>query len=150
METSKTLTLAVASERVGFVYLENERLVDWGFSTAAVKSTKQASEFLKKRTRLYQPDTIVIEIISRSSRKGQRSRAVTNHFANLTRRTNSKLVRVVRTQAHDNKYLEAASLAEYYPSLRTAVPTKPPIWEKEPLQTVVFEALSLALTSFTD
>jgi len=49
-----------------------------------------------------------------------------------------------RNRALPNKYAEAAELADEFPQIAAWLPAKRRLWEKEPRNIVMFEALSLA------
>ncbi|WP_421726097.1 hypothetical protein [Bauldia sp.] len=49
-----------------------------------------------------------------------------------------------RIQRFANKYEKAAALAKQFPAIEPWVPTKPKLWQSEPRNCILFEALSLA------
>ena len=53
---------------------------------------------------------------------------------------------VAREQEYANKYEEAAALGEQFPDLAPWVPKKRRFFDNEPRNTVLFEAVALALS----
>ena len=53
--------------------------------------------------------------------------------------------RIIRRRRHDNKYAEAAALAEQFPILGPWLPKPRQLWETEPREILYFEALALAI-----
>ncbi len=145
MAQRKVLSVAVASQRVGHVYLHNEQLKGWAKSTSAYKSTANARSKIQNWIAFYQPDLVILELTDHHSRKGDTSRTLIDALSDEVHEQGVQLRQIPRLRQHPNKYDEAAALAQQFPELTHYVPDKPPIWESEPPQTIIFEALHLAL-----
>lgn len=119
------------------------QLMDWELSSSASKCTEKAASKAKTWIDLYDPDLIVTEKLTPHSRK--RGQVIRNIAAieDAIRSLNRNHTTVERIQRHSNKYDEIAALVKLYPVIANWAPPKRRIWEGEPKNTVLFEALSL-------
>lgn len=92
-----------------------------------------------------QPDIVVTEDVFKHPSKGARSKRLIATIADVARNSHVLDITIQRTQKFTNKYEEAKALAAQFPDLLPWVPTQPRIWESEPLNTIYFEALGMAL-----
>ena len=139
----RLLSLAAASGKVGYVLMENGKPKDWGVSVKASKSPDNAralSEYLVKQ---YSPHCVVTEKINRYCRKSEHNRLVIQAL----RPADEKQIaaEVERRQDYPNKYEEIAALVEQFPQLEPWAVDERIIWLPEHRNTIIFEALSLAL-----
>lgn len=145
MKRRRVLAIAAATGKVGYAYFEDQALVDWELSQKASQSPHDASVFAERWINLLQPDTVVTEKITKASRKGPSTRSLINAINNEADGHDVGTTQVERVQNDANKYIEAAAIAERFPELRPKLPTKPDIWESEPRNMILFEAVALAL-----
>ncbi|MEL6818979.1 MAG: hypothetical protein AAFP80_10055 [Pseudomonadota bacterium] len=138
------LGIAVASGKVGCVLVADGELEHTQLSSKAAHSPEVAVEFLEDWIRDLQPNFIVTEEAYRASRKAAHVRAIIAALADYANTTKINNAAIARTQRCANKYEEAALLAIKYPQLEPSVPHKRKLWEAEPRQMIVFEALALA------
>lgn len=141
----KVLAIAVATGRVGYVLIEEGRLIDWKMSKKAYRSVAEARRCTKTWIELFKPDVLVTEKIAKTSRKGEQSRSVTRSIARVAEKAPLLDVSMLRIQEHANKYVEAQVLAARFPDLAGRLPKKPRLWQSEPFAMIYFEALALAL-----
>lgn len=141
----KTLAVAVGSRRVGYVYFEDRVLVDFALSRKAAMSPTLAVSYLQKWIGMLNPNMVITERIRKHSRKGAKSRAITEALTREAAKHELQDISIVREQHYPNKYVEADVLAKRFPDLQAYVPRKPKIWECEPVNVRYFEAISLAL-----
>lgn len=144
-ERLKVLAIAVATGRIGYVFMIGGELRDWGISRKASKSPDLAAKQAKSWIAHLKPDVVVTEKTDDSSRKGEKTKLLINAITNVTAEAFLLDVAVTRIKLFKDKYTEANALAEQFPELKAWVPKKPRIWEAEPRNTTYFEALSLAL-----
>ena len=90
-----------------------------------------------------QPNFIVTGDAYRAGRKAAHVRAIIAALANYAATTKINNAAIARVQRCANKYEEAALLAKKYRQLEASRPPKRKLWEAEPRQVIVFEALSL-------
>ena len=144
-EPNNVLAIAVAYGRVGYVYLKGSELRDWGISRKASQSPKLA----RKQTTVWidrlKPDVVVTEKLSKRSRKSKRTRGLIEAVALVASNEYLLDIAVSRVKTFKNKYAEAKALAKRFPELTAWVPKERKIWDKEPVNTIYFEALALAL-----
>lgn len=139
------LSVAAASGRIGYVFLNAKVLEDWRLSRVAAENPEAAARFVKDLIEKFRPDVVVTENIADRTRKGDDTKA--NILAMAVEAAKHELydVSVLRRRTFRNKYLEAEALAERFPVLLFRVPEPRKAWDPEPKQTVIFEALVLAL-----
>lgn len=138
------MAIAAATGRVGYVYLVDGKLRDWGISRAASASPRRASAQATRWIALLKPEVVVTERID-GSRKGARTRKVIAAIAKAAAGQPLFDVSVPRSHAFGNKYDEAESLVKRFPELAVRLPKRRRIWDAEPRSTLFFEALSLAV-----
>lgn len=141
----KVLAIAVATGRVGYVFLDGSTLIDWKMSKKASQSVKEARKHAKKWIAFFKPDVVLTERIAKHSRKGDHAKSITGAIAKVAEDAELLDVSVPRLQAFKNKYEEARELVLRFPELRPRLPKVRRIWEGEPYSTIYFEALALAL-----
>jgi hypothetical protein len=146
MAALRVLAIAVASGRVGYTFLTVDRLRDWGTSDKAAKSPSQAAEATQEWINYLKPDVVVTEQLDAVCRKGIKSKNIIAAIARTAEHNYVLDVSVPRKHDYQSKYEEAEALAIQYPDLRDWVPAKRRFFDNEPRNTVIFEALSMALT----
>ena len=146
----RMLAIAAAYNRIGYVFLLGDRLVDWRISDRAARSTSKAVAWVQRYAVELRPDVIVTEDLKTAKKKGNKTIAIIEAVGNFAE--NEKLLNVVVPRRHDydNKYDEADALAALYPDLKPWVQRRRWFYDNEPRNTVIFEALSLALTVLRD
>lgn len=145
MPGRRVLGIAAASGRVGFVLMFRGKPCQWGLSRTAAKTATEAARIAKDWIIRFRPDVVVIEEITGKCRKGKRAKANIAAIASLAADAELYDVSVPRPHRFRNKYAEAEALAERFPELRPRLPKKRPLWDSEPRNTTIFEALVLAL-----
>lgn len=139
------LAIAVATGRVGYVFLSGTELMDWRMSKKASHSRKNAIRQVEQWIDRTRPDVVVTEDVSKRSRKGARSKRLIASIADVAFNRPLLDVTVERVPGSQNKYEEAKALAAQFPQILPWLPKQPRIWEAEPRSTVYFEALGMAL-----
>lgn len=143
MKQLKVLAIAVATGRIGYVFLKGKQLRDWGLSRKASKSPELAAKQAQTWINELKPDVVVTEKIEPGIRKGGKSKELIAAIARVAEQNYLLDVSVQRMRHFKDKYTEAIALAEEFPELLPWVPKKRRIWEPEPRNTVYFEALAL-------
>ena len=144
MAVLRILSIAVASGRVGYTYLIGGRLKDWRVSDKAAKSEKHAARETQKWIDELKPDAVVTEKPEEAAKKGEKTKGIIAAIARVAERNHLLDVQVKRQHDYQDKYEEAAAIAERYPDIKAWVPKKRRFFDNEPRNTVLFEALSLA------
>jgi len=144
MEALRTLSVAAASGRVGYVFLVGDKLKDWRVSGKAAKSSSNAAAEVQKWINQLNPGVVVTERLEDAARKGDKTKFLIAAIANIASHNYVLDVAVTRRQDYANKYAEAEALAERFPEIRSWCPKHRQFFDKEPRNTVLFEALSLA------
>jgi hypothetical protein len=145
MRRLKVLAVAVATGRIGYVYLIGDRLKDWGLSRKASLSPALAAQQSEKWISEFEPDVLVTENVAATSSKSSRTRTLIESIQRVAANATLLDVSVPRVQLFKNKYEEAKHLGERFPEMSLWVPRMRRLWEPEPRTTVLFEALALAL-----
>lgn len=146
----RVLSIMAASGKVGYLLLENRRVVTKGLSRKASIGEAEAATSAAHWIEQLRPDVVVTEHIPKRSRKGANTRAVTDAIAGVAELADLRHVRVVRGHSHANKFVEAAALAKAFPELAPLLPAPRKPWDSEPKPIIYFEALALALSALGD
>ena len=144
MGPHRLLALAAASRRVGYVFLVDRRLLDWGISDTAGLSPAHGADAAQRWIGELEPQVVVTEKIEMAARKGARTKAIIAVMARVAAENHLYDISVRRRQAYASKYEEAIALAARYPEVAAWLPRKRRLFDNEPRSTVLFEALALA------
>lgn len=135
------LSIAVASGKIGYVFLIDGELCNWGVVTKASRSTTSAVTKLKSWLDYFEPDLVVMERLTPQTRKsGQTIKNIKAMQEQLQKRT-VKLKLVERLHDYANKYDEASALAERFPKAKAWLVPPRKLWEAEHRHTLIWEAL---------
>ena len=145
MAALRMLAIAAASGRIAYVYLIGNRLMDWRISDRGSDSEDEAARSARRWIETLQPDVVVTEDTLGAKKKGHHTKEIIAAIADVAARAELLDVTVVREQRFPNKYLEAAALCERYPDLQPWLPYRRLLLDNEHRNTVLFEALALAL-----
>ena len=140
----RVLALSAAHGRVGYVFLVGTELMDWRISDRASESPVAAAGYAQERINTFQPTIVVTEKLSSATRKRDKTKGIITAIAGAAARNAVYDIAVPRQQHYPNKYTEAVALLQRYPELKPWLPKKRRIFDKEPENMVVFEALALA------
>jgi len=146
MARLRVLAIAVATGRIGYVFLSDEILKDWRMSKIACRSAHNARTYAEQLISFFTPDVVVTEKMDKESRKGAHAKEISGVIAQVAEEANLLDVLVPRIQTFKNKYEEARALCKRFPELEYWMPREPRIWQSEPFGTIYFEALHLALS----
>jgi len=139
----RLLGVAASHGKVGFAYLVDGELMDWGLSVKASRSFEEAFKRVTAWTMYYHPDTVVTEGIEEQSRKGAHTRTLIRAVESAANNCHAGYVEVVLSSVGPNKYLAAAELAVEFPQIEPWLPRRRRAWEPEPRNIIYFEALAL-------
>jgi hypothetical protein len=141
--------LAAATGRIGYVYFVDGQPTHWGLSHKGASSPLLAAAQTAKWISLFVPEVVITEQVGERSRKGALTKYLIAAMADEARGSGCFVVSVPRVQVYANKYDEASQLVRRFPMLSAWLPKRPRIWQSEPRNMVLFEAVALAL-SFID
>lgn len=144
MATLRVLAVAVATGRIGYVFLKGGELCDWALSRKASRSPEAAAKQTKLWIDELKPDVVVTEALPKRSRKGARTKAIIEAITRVAERADVLDIAISAVRICRNKYDDAKRLAERFPEIAAWVPPKPKLWESEPRYTIYFEALGMA------
>lgn len=145
MATLKVLAFAAASGRIASVVIDGDTLIDWRLSVKAAETAKDASAYGARLIKEFAPDAVVTEDVFAATHKGSKSRALITALAETAEEAGVLSVSLPREQRYANKYAEAEALVTKFPELRPWQPATRVFYDSEPRNTVLFEALALAL-----
>lgn len=145
MEGPRVLAFAAATGRVGSVFLIGDRLVDWHISNKAAENNVEAAGHAQTLINRFVPDVVVTEDLEAASSKGEHTLSLLSAIARTAAHNGLLDVSVPRKHPYANKYAEVDALVEEYPELAPWKPAQRRFYDNEPRNTVLFEALSLAL-----
>lgn len=137
------LSIAVASGKIGYVFLIDGELCKWRVVTKASRSTEAAVAKVRAWIKFYEPDTVVLEQLTGQTRKSGQTIKNIQAIQEAVQAASCDVVLVERQSQFSNKYDEISSLAEKYPNARTWTVLPRKLWEAEHKHTVIWEALSL-------
>lgn len=141
----RVLSVAVASGRAGAVFLVGDKLKYWCQSTVAATNPVQTVDWTEKLIKTLRPQMIITEDRGLKCRKGSTATAAIEAIERTAAHASIECTSVIRMQPYANKYAEATALAAQFPELATRQPKHRQIWDSEPRNTIVFEALSMAV-----
>ena len=145
MRTLSVLAFAVASGKVGYVYIADGMLQDWGITVKAAQDGSQLVGFAQGLITNLRPNIVVTENTGHGSRKGAHTKRLIRSLAELASHNCVLDVSVNRPRTFPSKYEEADALAAQYPEMLGYLPAqKRSILDFEPRSMVLFEALALA------
>ena len=147
MKRLKVLAIAAATGRIGYVFFISGKLRDWGLSRKASKSPALAAAQTKMWIEQLSPDAVVTEKVAKTSAKSAKTKYMIEAINMVASREQLLDIQVARVSDFKNKYDEAKHLGERFPEMSIWVPRPRRIWEPEPRNTILFEALSLACTA---
>jgi hypothetical protein len=145
MAALKVLSVAVATGRVGYVFLEGTQLLDWAVTTKVSKKSADLGGYLQELINTLKPDVVVTEKCDEDCKKGTRAKRLIASITKLASHNYVLDVSVSRPRLFPSKYEEAKDLVSKHPDLIGFLPTKKRrIFDFEPRNMIVFEALALA------
>ncbi|MEX0957312.1 MAG: hypothetical protein WDZ83_19115 [Rhizobiaceae bacterium] len=145
MRGQKVLAIAAGTGRVAYVFFVGQRLHYWQLSYAASHSPTDAARYAKAWIEQMRPDVVVTEKVTMRSRKGRQAKMNLEAIVRVAERELLFDIQVERPHRFPNKYTEAEAFAERFPELARWVPRKRRLWDPEPKNITIFEALALAL-----
>lgn len=145
MTPLRVLAFAAASGRVGSVFFVGDELIDWHISDKAARDETEAAAHAKSLILDLRPDVVVTEEPEGARKKGSRTLRLIAAISHTAQESHLLDVAVPRAHLYPNKYAEAEALVARYPELAPWQPQKRRFFDNEPRNTVLFEALALAL-----
>lgn len=139
----RLLGIAASHGKIGFAYLVDGELMDWGLSAKASRSFEEAFKRITAWTVYYRPDILVTERVEEQSRKGAHTRTLIRAAESAANNANADFVEMILPFDGPNKYVAAAALAAEFPQIEPWLPRKRRAWEPEPRNIIYFEALAL-------
>ena len=147
----KVLAVAAANRRVGYAYFENADLVYWTISTKAGGKPLDAVAVTQDLITRFAPDVLVSQKVVPSLTKSKNTKKVIAAIARTGKHNGLVGIVVERQRKHKNKYEEAEALAKIFPQVADYLPQPRKLHHSEELRnTVLFEAIALAITLFED
>jgi hypothetical protein len=145
MAALRVLSVAVATGRVGYVFLEGTKLLDWAVTTRISKKSSDLVGYLQELINTLKPDVVVTEKCDDDCRKGTRAKRLIASITELASHNYVLDVSVPRPRTFQSKYEEAENLVSRHPDLIGYLPEKKRrFFDFEPRNMIVFEALALA------
>jgi hypothetical protein len=145
MKKLKILAFAAAKGRIGTVFLHGNTLIDWRISDRAAETPEAATAFAKGLFADFTPDVVITEELLMARNKGKRTLDLIEAIADAAEAAQLMSITLPRRHDHPNKYAEAEALVTMFPELTPWLPPPRRFYDNEPRNTVLFEALSLAL-----
>lgn len=141
----RVLAIAVATGRAGYVLMVGGQPQHWQISKTAAKNRAEAVRFAKEWIVRLRPDTVVTQKTAKPCLKGKKSKRLIEAIAKTAADAGVYDIAVERPRQFRNKYVEAEALVDRFPDLRSRLPEAPKLWQTEPRNTTIFEAVVLAL-----
>lgn len=145
MPGRRVLGIAVASGRVGFVLMFRGRPCQWGLSRTAAESVADAKRIAGQWIARFRPDVVVTEKTTTRCRKGKKTKELIEAIASVAAEAELYDLAVPRPKPVPNKYAAAEALADRFPDLQPRLPDPRNLWDSEPRNITIFEAVALAL-----
>jgi hypothetical protein len=145
MAALRVLSVAVATGRVGYVFLEGTKLLDRAVTTRVSRKSRDLVGYVQELINTLKPDVVVTEKCDDDCKKGSRARKLIASITELASHNYVLDVSVPRPRDFQSKYEEAESLVSRHPDLIGYLPEKKRrFYDFEPRNMIVFEALALA------
>ena len=145
MAALKVLSVAVASGRAGYVFLDGTQMLDWGITVKATATATELVAFVQELINTLRPDVVVTERCDGDCKKGAAAKRLIASVAELASHNYVLDVAVGRPRTFPSKYEEASHLASKHPEVLGYLPKKKrQIFDFEPRNMIIFEALALA------
>jgi hypothetical protein len=145
MAALSVLAIAVASGKVGYVFLHHGRLQDWGITVKAAKNGGDLVGLVQSLINEWQPAVVVTEDCGDGCRKGDKTKRLIRSLSELASHNAVLDVSVPRPRTFQSKYEEAQVLVAKHPEIAGHLPAqRRRIFDFEPRGMVLFEALALA------
>ncbi len=141
----RLLAVSIVSGRVGFVVFDGDQPTDWGLSKKAAQSPDDLADVLSKWLTKYRPLAVVSEQLTPGTRKRGKTIELIAALASHLASAELLHVRIVRERPYKNKYIEADRIVARFPDLAPWKPVREHFYDNEPANTVIFEAIALAL-----
>jgi len=142
----KILSIAIASGKIGYVFLIDNMLMDWGLSVRASKTPGLAKCKAQEWIDFYSPDIVVVEKTAKYSRKSIRTHSLIESVIELCENIKQKHIVQEREKNYANKYDEMDALCLRFPQISGWMPPKRQALDAEANDAIYFEALSMAVT----
>ena len=147
----KVLAVAAANRRVGYAYFENADLVYWTISNKAGGKPLDAVAVTQDLVTRFAPNVLVSQKVTPSLTKSKNTKKIIAAIARTGKHNGLISIAVERPRKHKNKYEEAEALAQSFPQVIDCLPQPRQLHHnKEPRNTVLFEAIALATALFED
>lgn len=147
----RVLAVAAANRRVGYAYFEHNDLVYWTISNKAGEKPLDAVAVTQDLITRFAPDVLVSQQVTPSLTKSKNTKKVIAAIARTGKHNDLISIAVPRLRKHKNKYEEAKALAKIFPQVADYLPQPRQLHHsKEPRNTVLFEAIALAVALFED
>jgi hypothetical protein len=140
----RLMAAAAGTGRVGIVFLIGHELKDWVVSDRAAEGPEAAAVVATDWIKRLAPTVFVTETADGSPRKGETAKSLVAAMAEVARTRGCLMLTERRSLAERTKHDAAAGLAERYPELAQWLPKPRKIYDAEPWNIVLFEALELA------
>lgn len=145
MTALRVLSIAVASGRAGYVYMQGSQILDWGIAVKAVKTGSDLVGYVQQLIIELKPDVVVTEKCGAGCRKGKRSKELIRSIAALASHNTVLDVSVERPRTFPSKYEEAHYLVGKHREVAGYLPKrKRRLFDFEPRGMVIFEAIAMA------
>lgn len=148
MAALRMLVISAARRRIGHVFFIGEKLMDWQVSEKAARSPEHAAEAAQNWINEFRPDVVVTERVLLDSRKSKRTRALIGAIANVADHNYVLDVSIERPSPETSKYAEAKMFAERYPAIADWLPKRRRVFDNEPRNSVLIDAIALAESVF--
>jgi hypothetical protein len=152
-EALRLLALEIRPQKAGFAVFDGATLLDWG-----VRGYGRTPAFRRIETllSLYTPSVIVIRRrhylkhddagarVVQSIKRGAQRKSIS------VRSLDAQHIRAFfKQRGCDSKHAIATLLAEWFPELAWRLPAKRKLWQSEPHNTLLFDAVAIAVTFLT-
>lgn len=97
------LSIAMGTGKIGYVFVVDGELMDWGLSLSAAKSQGKAAAKVAEWIKLYAPSVIVTERLTRHMRKSGQTLLNIEAIEKLAQDSDIHHVDVERVQLYANK-----------------------------------------------
>ena len=144
MAALKMLAVSAATGRIGYVFFSGRVLVDYGLSRKGYKSNNNAACVLQRWIASTQPDIVITEQLSKSSKKGERARAIIRTFAFIASHNYVHDIEVPLDREGRTRFQQAKHLSDLYPDIAPRLPSMNKCYQSEDRAMILFDALTLA------
>lgn len=150
MQAKRILSVSARHGALACVLFLDGKLMEYHQSRLAIRSVENARHAMQRWIRLYRPAVVLAEDFRTAKSKGAKQRAIIKEIKKTARLHGIRTVSISREKTRGKTFKRFEKLAKRFPKIAHRCPKPPKLWEAEPKEVPLFEALSIAVSAKAD